>query len=101
MRSSLFIFLISAAALFGAEEPAVVSNIKVVSDKVDDVSSIEALEKSIFKPGMTEQEKAVALFTTIVKFRHFEPPPMEFTGLTDPAVRDAIKLFNVYGYGSA
>ena len=87
--------------LRAADAPAIVSNIKVVSDKVEDVSSIEALEKSIFKEGMSEQDKAVALFYAIVKFRHYDPAPMEFTGLTDPSVQDAIKLFNVYGYGPA
>jgi hypothetical protein len=90
-----------AFAIRAADAPAIVSNIKVLSDKVEDVSSIEALQKSIFKEGMSEQAKAVALFNTIVKFRHFEPPPQEFTGLNSSGVDDAIKLFNVYGYGSA
>jgi hypothetical protein len=91
----VFSLLISAA-----EAPAVVSNVKVLSDKVEDLSSLEDWQKSVIKDGMTDEQKALAIFDTVVKFRHFEPEPIEFMGLASVAVTDPMKLFNVYGYGS-
>ena len=102
LRFAVIVLLSSTVApvLFGGEAPAIVSNVKVLSDKVEDVSSIEAWQKSVIKPGMTDEQKALAIFNTVAKFRHFEPEPMEFTGLVSPTVTDPIKLFNVYGYGT-
>jgi len=76
----------------------VVSHVKVVSDKVEDVSSLEAWKNSFIKPGMTEQQKAIAIWTTVCKFRHQTAPPDEFLQ-PDGNVHDPIKVFNVYGYG--
>ncbi|HYF51905.1 MAG TPA: hypothetical protein VEJ63_21025 [Planctomycetota bacterium] len=78
--------------------PGVVSFVKVLSDKVEDVSSIDALLKSIIKPGMSDAEKAMAIWRTVVKFRHQDSPPWEFLQESG-SVHDAIKTFNVYGYG--
>src|SRR5207248_7653942 len=77
--------------------PAVVSFIKVLSDKIEDVSSMEAWKKSFIKDGMTDEQKAMAVWTTVVKFRQQDTPPDEF--LVDGNVHDPIKTFNVYGYG--
>jgi len=77
--------------------PGVVSRIKVVSDKVEDVSSLEAWQRSFIKPGMTERQKALAVWETVVKFRHQEVPPLEFLDHEDQTY-DPIKAFNVYGY---
>ncbi|HYF49237.1 MAG TPA: hypothetical protein VEJ63_07520 [Planctomycetota bacterium] len=74
--------------------PVVVSNVKVLSDKVEDVSSAEAWVASVIKPGMTDEQKALAIFDAVVKFRHHDMFPAEWDG-------DAIKQFNVYGYGPA
>jgi len=46
----------------GAKEVGVASNVKVLSDKVEDVSSPEAWKQSCIKPGMSGQEKAVAVW---------------------------------------
>ncbi len=81
-----------------AEEAGVVCNVKVVSDKVEDVSSIDAWKASFIKPGMTDKEKALAVWETCVKFRHQQPPPREFLQ-GGGTVQDPIKTFNVYGYG--
>ncbi len=81
-----------------AEGVGVVSNVKVVSDKVEDVSSIEAWKASFIKPGMTDREKGLAVWETCVKFRHQEAPPREFLQASG-TVQDPIKTFNVYGYG--
>ncbi|HTU22556.1 MAG TPA: hypothetical protein VMG10_31245 [Gemmataceae bacterium] len=76
----------------------VVSRVKVLSDKVPDVSSLESWRKSFLKENMTDQEKALAVWRSTVMFQHQEiPPPCEY--LTDEeAVQDPFKIFNVYGY---
>ncbi|HYF51906.1 MAG TPA: hypothetical protein VEJ63_21030 [Planctomycetota bacterium] len=83
----------------GAAKPGVVSNIKVLSDKVEDVSSMEAWKKSCIKDGMSDEEKALKIFETIVRYRHQCSPPNEYLIADGVHVHDAIKAFNVYGYG--
>ncbi len=85
------------AAPSPANPVAVVSNIKVLSDKVPDVSSLEAWKKSFIKEGMSDKEKALAIFRTEVTFQQADAPPNEYLQRED-AVLDPIKLFNVYGY---
>jgi hypothetical protein len=80
-----------------AQWPGVVSHIKVLSDKVEDVSSLEAWKKSFIKDGMTDREKAMAVWTSVVKFQVQDDPPNEFLQAGDN-VLDPIKLANVYGY---
>ena len=77
--------------------PGVVSFVSVTSDKVADVSSLEAWEKSFVVDGMTDDEKAQAVWRSVVAFRHQDEPPRELMRL-DGHVHDPIKLFNVYGY---
>ncbi|MCW8131148.1 MAG: hypothetical protein KIS92_12435 [Planctomycetota bacterium] len=83
------------------EKPAspigAVSFVSVVSDKVPDVSSLEAWKKSFLKPGMSDQEKALAVWRSVVAFQHQDSPPNEFLHEGE-SVRDTIKIFNVYGY---
>src|SRR5664280_2286281 len=85
------------AAAQTASQPAVVSNIKVLSDKVQDVSSLEAWKKSFIKEGMSDKDKALAVFKTEVMFQVADAPPSEFLQ-RENAVLDPIKMFNVYGY---
>lgn len=75
----------------------VVCNIKVVSDKIPDVSSLEAWRQSFIKPNMSDEEKALAIWRSVVMFRHQDSPPKEFVE-GDGCVHDPIKVFNVYGY---
>jgi hypothetical protein len=82
-----------------ASAPGVVSNITIVSPHTEDVSSLEAWERSCIKPGMSEAEKAQAVFATVLKFRHQEAPPNEYRFSDGGHVHDPIKTFNVYGYG--
>jgi hypothetical protein len=98
--------VLAAGAVFsayagGAEASAqpvgVVSHVKVLSDKVQDVSSMEAWKKSFIKEGMSDQEKALAAWKTRATFVYQDPPPIEF--LHEGCVHDPIKSFNVYGYG--
>ncbi|MGO9112062.1 MAG: hypothetical protein ACLP9L_22785 [Thermoguttaceae bacterium] len=89
------------ARLAMTAEPArrvgVVSHIKVLTDKVADVSSLEAWKKSFIKDGMSEQQKAIAIWKSNVAMVYQDAPPVEF--LHEACVHDAIKDFNVYGYG--
>ena len=81
-----------------AEEAAgVVCNIKVLSDKVADVSSLEAWKKSYIKEGMTDEQKALAIWKSVVAHQHQESPPYEDLQASRQ-VQDVMKIFNVYGY---
>ena len=81
-----------------ASEPVgVVSHVKVVSDKVHDVSSLEAWKRSFINDSMSDQDKTLAIFRSVVMFRYQDAPPIEF--LHEACVHDPIKTFNVYGYG--
>ena len=75
----------------------VVSNVKVVSDGVPDMSSLDAWRKWCIKPGMTDREKALAIWRTVAGHQHQDAPPNEFLQ-NENNVLDAFKIFNVYGY---
>jgi hypothetical protein len=75
----------------------VVCNVKVLSDKVPDVSSMEAWKQSFLKPGMSDREKALAVWRSVVMFQHQDNPPCEYLQ-NEGVVQDPIKMFNVYGY---
>lgn len=91
----------AVAGLFNparADEPAGrVHNLKILSDKIDDVTTVDNLRKSFVKPGMSDAERSRALWTAAVKYRHQAPPPNEFLA-ADWEAHDPVKLFNVYGY---
>jgi len=95
-----FFFVLVGLCCFDvlAAESAIVSHISVTSDKTEDVSSLEAWKKSFIKDGMSDEQKAMAVWQSVVKFRHQETPPDEFleAGMHP---HDPIKDFNVYGYG--
>src|SRR5262249_53843271 len=74
-----------------------VNQLKGLSDKIDDVTTIENIVKSFVKPGMSDQERAKALWTAIVKYRHQTAPPNEYLA-GDWEAHDPVKIFNVYGY---
>ncbi|MBA2482649.1 MAG: hypothetical protein H0V44_18455 [Planctomycetes bacterium] len=78
-------------------KPGVVSHVKVLSDKVLDVSSFAAWKKSYITEGMSEHEKALAIWKSIVTHQHQDAPPYEFLQ-HEGLVLDAMKVFNVYGY---
>src|SRR4051812_6735380 len=46
------------------------NNLKVLSDKVDDVTTLENVLRSFVRPGMTDQERARALWAAAVRYRH-------------------------------
>ena len=101
LRLTPLLLMIAASPLLaqdGTLPVGVVSHIKVTSDKVEDVSSLEAWKQSFIKPGMTDQQKALAIWQTVVKFRHQDIPPNEYLAV-EAHVHDPIQVFNVYGYG--
>ena len=86
-----------ATARADTQQPGVVSHILVLSDKSEDVSGPEAWKKTYIKDGMTDQEKLIAIWKTVVKYRHQDVPPQE--GLDEGCVHDPFKTIHVYGYG--
>lgn len=90
------------ATVVRADPPApragIVSHVKVLSDHVADVSSVEAWAKSYLKPGMSDEEKALAVWRTVVAHQHQNPPPVEYLHSPENTVTDPLKMFNVYGY---
>jgi hypothetical protein len=82
----------------GPQDVGIVCHIKLLSDKVDDVSSLEAWKKSFIKDGMSDAEKAAAIWKSVAMFQHQDAPPREYLHGEDD-LHDPIKLFNVYGYG--
>ena len=80
-------------------EPAVVGGVRVGSNKGVDVSSFEAWKKSAIRDGMSDEQKVLAAWETVVRFRHHDAGPNEQLGLgSHNGTFDAFKLFNVYGY---
>src|SRR5205814_1196304 len=75
----------------------VVCHVKVLSDKVEDVSSLEAWKKSFIKEGMTDEQKAMATWKSVASFQYQDAPPKEYLQVED-LVLDPIKEANVYGY---
>ena len=61
-----------------AEEGRRVHNLKVLSDQVDDVTTVDNILKAFTRPGMTDQERARGLWTSVLKYRHQTAPPNEF-----------------------
>src|SRR5215213_1758008 len=79
----------------------VVSHLNLVSDKSQDISTLEAWKKTYIKDGMSDQDKAIAVFDTVVRYRHQANPPREFFSSAEAGghVHDPLKSFHVYGYG--
>src|SRR3954470_1877339 len=95
----LLMAAVLAASPARADDPAgVVCHVKVLSDKVPDVSSLDAWKRSFLRDGMTDRDKALAAWRTVVMFQHQDSPPSEHLH-HEAVVQDPIKLFNVYGYG--
>src|SRR5438309_3725835 len=97
LLSGLLLSSALARAEEAAEPRARLNNLKVLSDKVDDVSTVESLLKSFVKPGMTDQERARAIWSAVVRYRHQAPPPDEALSAEWEA-HDPAKILNVYGY---
>lgn len=96
----LVLFLLPAAVPaeeLSSAQVGVVCHLNVVSDKVPDISSLQAWSRSFLKPGMTEEEQALAAWRTTVMFQHQDNPPSEYLNHGN-LVQDPLKIFHVYGY---
>jgi hypothetical protein len=90
------------ASAFAQSTPVgIVSHLNLVSDKSPDISSLEAWKKSYITDSMSEQDKAIAIFNTLVRYRHQANPPKEYLTSEEASghVHDPLKSFHVYGYG--
>ncbi len=85
------------AGVPAAATAGVVANVKVRSDKVKDVSSLEAWKKSYIQEGMTDKDKALAIWESVVAHQFQDTPPKEFLH-NENDVYDVLKMFNVYGH---
>ncbi len=76
---------------------AQVVNPRITTDSSIDCSSAEAVVKQILKPGMTDEQKAVACWRFMLDhYYHWYPPREPDTG---GDVRDFAKAVNSYGFG--
>jgi hypothetical protein len=94
-------FAVLLPASTQAQEPRApggrINQLKVRSDKIDDVTTVENIVKSFAKPGMSDQDRAQALWRAIVKYRHQTTPPNEYLA-GDWEAHDPVKILSVYGY---
>ena len=97
------VLTLSFAAFAHGDEGAigVVSHLNLVSDKSQDLSTLEAWKKTYIREGMRDQEKAIAVFNTMVRYRQQASPPSEYlrSGMAGGHVHDPMKTIHVYGYG--
>jgi hypothetical protein len=94
------IVLVLSGSTWAQDQPAQggrVNQLKVLSDKIDDVTTIENIVKSFAKPGSSDQERAKGLWKAIIRYRHQTTPPNEHLA-GDWEAHDPVKIFNVYGY---
>jgi hypothetical protein len=92
--------LVGCGLAFGAEGAGpvgAVCNVKVVSDKVKDVSSLDAWKKAYIKDGMTDKEKGIAIWEFMVGHQYQDAPPVDYLEVGN-CVKDPLKMANVYGY---
>jgi hypothetical protein len=90
-------FVLAPAASAEGPAGARINNLKVLSDKVDDMTTPENILKSFVRPGMSDADRSKALWTAVVKYRHQTAPPNELLA-ADWEAHDPVKLFNTYGY---
>ncbi len=91
------ILMLGAAASAQSRTGGRINNLKGLSDKIDDVTTAENILKAFIKPGMTDEQRSIALWKAGVKYRHQTAPPNEYLS-ADWEAHDPVKLFNVYGY---
>ena len=91
----------TAALLFAIWTPAQVHGPRLASNHTPDLYDLDSYVKSIVKPGMTQKERAIALWrANSGQMYHWNNPveyplikPGQYLDVTDP-----IRLMNVYGY---
>ena len=92
--------LLSAGCQMLEEPPVRIVSPKIVSIHTPDASTPEAIVQTIIQPGMTPEEKALAIWRYCWEHTYHWPAPKEDRRKmheTD-VVFDAVKQLNVYGY---
>ena len=62
----------------GESAVGIVCHVKVTSDRVPDMTNLETWKKAYLKEGMSDEQKAMAVWKTVRTFQHQEAPPLEF-----------------------
>lgn len=91
----------AAALVLPIQTAAQIHGPRLVSGRTPDLYDLESYVKSVVKPGMTQKDKAIALWSANCRqMYHWNNPveyplikPGDFLDVTDP-----IRLMNVYGY---
>src|SRR5262245_6127091 len=96
-----FAAVLAACGLARAQSVGVVSHLNLVSDKSQDISTLDAWKKTYITDSMSEQDKSIAIFNTLVRYRHQANPPKEYFTSEEAGghVHDPLESFHVYGYG--
>ncbi len=98
-RAAIFagVLLCAASVRAGAyaSKPSVACNIKLLTDLVPDMSSVEEIIKNHTRPGMTAQEKCLAVWD--VYWRHRFPNAGSYAVEHGHPVYDPVLLLNSYG----
>lgn len=88
---------LQAAEAAPAPPVGVVSQVKVLTGNVEDVSSLEAWRRSFIDPARDDETRGLMIWYSMVKLVFNGFPPLEYIH-PDAMVVDPIKLMNVYGY---
>jgi hypothetical protein len=92
---------LTATLLLPVLVEAQVHGLRLVSSRTPDLYDLESYVKSIVKPGMTQKERAIALWRANCQQMYHWNNPVEYP-LIEPGqfldVTDPIRLMNVYGY---
>ena len=107
MRSLLrcaAVFVVAAPLLWAqdtrskqAGSAGVVCQVNVTSGNVPDVSTLEAWKKSFIKDGMSDEEKAMAVWKTVAMFQHQDSSVEELLH-NEGSLTDVMKVMHVYGH---
>jgi hypothetical protein len=81
----------------GGGAAGVVCQINVTSNQVPDVSTLEAWKKSFIKDGMSDEEKAMAIWKTVAMFQHQDASVEELVH-NEGSLTDVMKVMHVYGH---
>jgi hypothetical protein len=102
LRTTLLALALSWLPLAPASAGESVSAPRILKEGAVDTSSVEAIIASVIKPGMTQEQKALAVYDFLRNSVYHWAAPREGARPDDHeygAVYDPVKLINVYGYG--
>jgi hypothetical protein len=101
IRQHVIVSVLCVLAACGAALGAAVRTPKILAEGQVDTTSVETMIRDIIKPGMTQRQKAEAVYEFMRAHVYHAPAPREGPKASDFAygvVYDPVKLINVYGY---